>query len=138
MLLPFCVVDFSFRQGVGFFFLRLVIGINDAKESFLVGVAHGVVELKGFVNSFFEFLIFAHCFSPFVDFNSLSSTRNSLWACNFLEQFEMIFAIFYNAFLFEFAYFGGKSASLNLKVVGKLLAVKCNFKAVFAGFARLY
>ena len=36
----------------------------------------------------------------------------------------MIFIAVYNAFLFHFTYLGGESASLDLEVIGELLAVE--------------
>ena len=46
----------------------------------------------------------------------------------------MIFLVLKNAFLLHFADLGGQTATLNLKIIGKLLTVKGDVKAVAVCF----
>jgi len=55
-----------------------------------------------------------------------------------LQNLKMIFVAFENTFLAQLAYFGGKSASVYLKIIRKLLPVKGDIKAVAVCLFRLY
>ena len=55
-----------------------------------------------------------------------------------LIQHKPIFLAVEDAFLFQFTDLGRKPAAVDLEVVGKLLAVKGDFKATAVGFFCLY